>query len=242
MSKEKKQQIAEGVFMTKEKFNEGGNLYYSIKIELRLFKNLDFIVDLTNSTNIEILGEKGLVKEVVVPFLQEVEIARLLLKKGWKLITKFKFTLSYPDFESQKKHLELPQKQLHDLIEKNEKLKFLDPSRISIDPLCSYVNKQKLTFLDYEFLPTPKSIGTDEQKMMELFECLVHWRSVDEVFGAASSPDTVDFLYKEISPAKIRKGNLKNVWLVTAIMCLAERPKLIKRLIKMIDVNDFGIY
>ena len=94
--------------MTKQKYKQNNDHFYLIKIELKQFKNLNFNVDLSGSKNIEIIGEQGLSKEVVVPFFQEIEVAKLLLLKSWNLKTKFKFTLSYPDYKDQVEQLKGP--------------------------------------------------------------------------------------------------------------------------------------
>lgn len=42
--------------MSKNKYKEDGKLFYSIKISLSIFKNLDFNINLEGSKNIEIIG------------------------------------------------------------------------------------------------------------------------------------------------------------------------------------------
>lgn len=58
--KNEKKKIGEGIYMSKNKFKEDGKLFYSIRISLSIFKNLDFNINLEGSKNIEIIGEKGL--------------------------------------------------------------------------------------------------------------------------------------------------------------------------------------
>ena len=58
----KEQEIAKGVFMTKRKKKEKDKLYYILQIRLTLFKNLNFNVNLTGSSNVEIEGCDSLEK------------------------------------------------------------------------------------------------------------------------------------------------------------------------------------
>lgn len=97
------------------------------------------------------------------------------------------------------------------------------------------MQKKNISFIDYDFLPVNKSVGwLNDRDMFDEFECIIQWRNVEEIMaGFEGEPDLVDYVFKDkIEPADIKKGHLKNIWLLTAIMCISEKEKLIKRLIK----------
>lgn len=85
--------------MRKMKFIENAKHYYSISIFNKIFKELDFTVDLSGSENIEIVDHEGLTLRTTVDPFTEIEVARLYLKKGWNLRTKFKFLVNFPKKE-----------------------------------------------------------------------------------------------------------------------------------------------
>lgn len=55
--------------------------------------------------------------------------------------------------------------------------------------------------------------------------------------GYDESSETRSIYGGQMTPTNIHKGNLKNIWLITSLMCCAEREKIIKRLIKKIDLE-----
>ncbi len=91
-----RKEITKGIFLEKYQEETENTHYYIINLEIKLFNELDFTIDLTGSKNIEIENQKDLIQKIVIDPFQKKQIAKVILHKNWNLKTKFKFHLSLP--------------------------------------------------------------------------------------------------------------------------------------------------
>ena len=86
----KKMEINPGILLNKEQVMERDQLYYVFTIEVQKMKVVEFVADFTGSENIELEGKNNLISVTnIEPYTSSV-IARLILKRDWKLKSKFK--------------------------------------------------------------------------------------------------------------------------------------------------------
>ena len=242
----KRQEISPGIIM--EKYQEKGKsqTHYFIKIELQLFNQLDFKVDFTGSRNVELEGGDGLVKHTVIEPFTKVVVAKLLLQKNWNLKTKFKFSLQLPSIQTQRKHLTPILEKLDSEMERTKSLSNIDSESTGEQELSLLLKKKDWSFIDHDFPPKSISIGPSEQTIIEKYECIVHWRRAKYIVLSVEEckkTDAVPFVFNEgISPLDVKQGRLSDMWLLSAIAALAERPKLVRRTVLTKSANQHGLY
>lgn len=225
----KRQQIAPGIFMEKYQEKIKDQLIYIIKIELQLFKILDFNIDFTGSANVRLNGTSGLTKNTIVQPFTKTEVARLILDKKWNLKTKFKFSMRLPAIETQQKHLESPRKILSELITKRKENAIIGAAKIDM-----FLKAGKEEFLDIEFLPHDFNIGLDESGIIYKYECIIQWRTAKDIFKIEKDDKKTSDLVifpTSIFPNRIKTGKLEDFWLISALAALTEKPNFLKRMI-----------
>lgn len=89
-------EIAPGIFLHKQQITNSPNRFdaetiYIFKIELQKLNTLEFVADFSGSENIYIENNEKMVTITKInPFSTQI-IAKIILKKDWKLKSKFKF-------------------------------------------------------------------------------------------------------------------------------------------------------
>lgn len=248
VKKKAPKEISKGVFMEKykEKDEQTKKNFYIIKIELKIFNVMDFQVDFTGSKNIEVEGKVGLIiKTHIEPFVNTI-VAKLILKKSWNLKTKFKFSLNLPDLQTQRKFL-LPEfSKLKKKIEETKKLSHVDFENLPQADLLNFLKSEKIdNFIDHDFLPNLNSLGyKSEKEVIENYDCIIQWRRSKEILfeNEKENYEIMPYIINEIKTDDVLQGKLGNCWLLSALSCLSENPKLIKRLIRTKIQNKEGMY
>jgi hypothetical protein len=91
MSGEKQvMEISPGIILHKQQLKETDNLIYDFKIEVKKMNVVEFVADFTGSENIEIEGRTNLISVTTIEPFTTSTIARLILRRDWKLKSKFK--------------------------------------------------------------------------------------------------------------------------------------------------------
>ena len=166
-------EIAPGIFLHKQQIttNVGkpdSDLIYLFKIELQKLNSLEFVADFSGSENVLLEdNDKMMTITKINPFSTQI-VAKLILKKEWKLKSKFKyfkifflnhkflnrFTLKPAPKEFQLKYIQ------NDLIKlKNEMqqaFNILQKYPISLIPfndVLQILNSHHIQFIDFEFPP-----------------------------------------------------------------------------------------
>lgn len=89
-------EIAPGIFLHKQQIttNVGkpdSDIIYLFKIELQKLNSLEFVADFSGSENVVLEdNEKMMTITKINPFSTQI-VAKLILKKEWKLKSKFKY-------------------------------------------------------------------------------------------------------------------------------------------------------
>ena len=244
--KHKIQKIADGITMEKYQLKEGNKNFYIIEIEIQKLNTMNFTVDFTGSKNVELEGQSDLIKKTVINPFEKIKVAKLRLFKSWNLKTKFKFSLNLPEIEIQQKYIEPLRDDINELIGETQELIDMDFEMTPEKDLFAYLEENNLKFLDHDFLPINNSIGLEEIDINEKFQCLIHWRKSREFVLTEEEQKINKFtpfiINKEILPLDVKQGKLGNCWLLSSIASLAEKPKLIKRLILTKKPNKYGFY
>ena len=242
----KRQEISPGIIMEKYQEKSKSQTHYFIKIELQLFNQLDFKVDFSGSKNIELEGGDGLTKHTLIEPFTKVIVAKLLLQKNWNLKTKFKFSLQLPSIELQRKHLAPIITKLEQEMLMTRPLTTIDGEGMQENALAAYLKKNSWLFFDHDFPPISESVTAKEQDIVDKFECLVHWRRAKYIVLTAEeckNIDAVPFVFNEgVSPMDVKQGRLSDMWLLSAIAALAEKPKLVKRVVLTKEANSYGFF
>jgi calpain-15 len=76
------------------------------------------------------------------------------------------------------------------------------------------------------------------------FESVVHWRRAKDflVPDPAKGYREAAVFYESIEPGDVKQGTLGDCWFMSALACLAERPKLVERLFVTQEANQEGVY
>lgn len=105
MAAAKVNEISQGVFLHKQQVKQGEDLFYIFKLEVKRMNMVEFIADFGGSENITLDGKMSLVaQQTIEPFVIN-QVAKLVLKKDWKLKSKFKVLLKAPPRHVQEKYL-----------------------------------------------------------------------------------------------------------------------------------------
>lgn len=91
MSGEKQvMEISPGIILHKQQLKELDTLIYDFKIEVKKMNVVEFVADFSGSENIEIEGRTNLISVTTIDPFTMSTIARLILRRDWKLKSKFK--------------------------------------------------------------------------------------------------------------------------------------------------------
>lgn len=83
-------EISPGIILHKQQIKEQDILIYEFKIEVKKMNVVEFVADFNGSENIEMEGRANLVSVTTIDPFNTSVIARLVLRKDWKLKSKFK--------------------------------------------------------------------------------------------------------------------------------------------------------
>lgn len=169
-------------------------------------------------------------------------VAKLILKKEWKLKSRFKFTMKNPSLEVQREHLMAYMIKVNQMVETADKILNRYPYEImSIEALENQVKHTNSKFLDIGFIPTETSVHNLAENP---FDVIAHWRRPEDFVWVDYAQGLLEpsIFYESIEPNDIREGVLGNSWFTSALATLAERPALIERLFITKEINSLGIY
>ena len=89
-------EISQGVFLHKQQVKDEEELVYLFKIEVKRMNMVEFVADFTGSENVVLDGKMNLTSVCTIePFLLTT-VAKLILRKDWKLKSKFKYPTPSP--------------------------------------------------------------------------------------------------------------------------------------------------
>eukprot|EP00340_Litonotus_pictus_P004981 CAMPEP_0170517410 /NCGR_PEP_ID=MMETSP0209-20121228/3415_1 /TAXON_ID=665100 ORGANISM="Litonotus pictus, Strain P1" /NCGR_SAMPLE_ID=MMETSP0209 /ASSEMBLY_ACC=CAM_ASM_000301 /LENGTH=788 /DNA_ID=CAMNT_0010802657 /DNA_START=138 /DNA_END=2504 /DNA_ORIENTATION=+ len=214
---------------------------------------VDFEVHLDQSENIQLENQinENEMKTVnkVLPF-ETKEVARVILKQGWKLKSKFKLTMNVPDKDMQYNYIEQDEINIRNLEEAFRKYYDNLPLEImSKDEIENELNVQKINFLDLDFLPNDDTIVNPRygENMKDIFDYVIHWRRPHEFclgdnINEDENKEIQIFNYQDVEPNDIQQGILPDNHLASSLSALAEKGNLIKRLFKTDKYSSFGVY
>jgi len=85
-------EISPGIYLHKRQLQNRGetDLIYIFEVEVARLNILEFTADFSGSENVILEGRSNLISVTTVEPFRKEQIARLLLKKDWKLKSKFK--------------------------------------------------------------------------------------------------------------------------------------------------------
>lgn len=83
-------EISPGILLHKQQVREYDTLIYNFKIEVKKMNVVEFVADFSGSDNIEIEGRSNLISVTTIEPFSTSTIARLILRRDWKLKSKFK--------------------------------------------------------------------------------------------------------------------------------------------------------
>lgn len=239
-----RQEISPGIVLEKYQEIINKKRYYVMKIDLELFNELDFCVDFTGSSKLKLEGTDSLISQVKIPPFSKVEVARLILEKGWTMKTKFRCFLELPPLEVQKEKLEPYSIELQRQINCTSLLKYINIAEIEETHIMDFLDEAGCSYLDHEFLPNDNVINNNPNYTINNYGCIADFRrfkSLQKAKRGTIKGSTIGNILKErISPNDIQQGKLADCWLLSALAALAFEPKLIKRLI-MNNQNERGL-
>lgn len=253
-------ELAPGVILYKEykQMNEDDIVGIFIwKVEITTMSIVDFEVHLDNSENIELENQFNtnpksksmMTVNKVLPF-ETKEVAKVILKQGWKLKSRFRLTMNVPDKSLQSQYIEEDEKRIkeHEVVFR-EYYDSLPLEIMSKEDIEQELSKQQLAFIDLEFLPNDDSVVNPryQENIKEMFDYVIHWRRAQEFcvgdnINDKEISDIRIFNYNEVEPNDIQQGILPDNHLASALSALAEKGNLIKRLFKSDTYNEYGFY
>ena len=249
-------ELAPGVILYKEykQKNEGDIVGLFIwKVEITTMSIVDFEVHLNQSENIELedrnKGDELMTVNKVLPF-ETKEVARVILKQGWKLKSKFKLTMNVPDKNLQYQYIEEDEQRIRQHEDTFKKFYENLPLEIMTkDDIEKELSKKQLNFVDLDFPPNDDSIVNPryQENIKDLFDYIIHWRRPDEFcLGENVNDKEINeirvFNYNEVEPNDIQQGILPDNHLASTLSALAEKGNLIKRLFKSDAYSPYGVY
>jgi hypothetical protein len=90
MSEKQVMEISPGIILHKQQVREYESLFYLFKIEVKKMNVVEFVADFNGSENIEIENRANLISITTIEPFTTATIAKLILKRDWKLKSKFK--------------------------------------------------------------------------------------------------------------------------------------------------------
>eukprot|EP01017_Pseudomicrothorax_dubius_P043528 TRINITY_DN7268_c0_g4_i1.p1 TRINITY_DN7268_c0_g4~~TRINITY_DN7268_c0_g4_i1.p1 ORF type:complete len:818 (-),score=145.97 TRINITY_DN7268_c0_g4_i1:98-2551(-) len=219
--------------------------FYIFKVEAQRLNSIEFTADFSGSEHVQVDGASGLATVTTIePYTTQI-VARVILRRDWKLKTKFRFTLKPAPKSTQLKYIQADLASLKS--ETNNITTILKKIPVGIMPIndvLQFLSLNKLKFIDPEFPPIEQSVfGIDFDP--STYETLIHWRrpydfveQMDPTTGYAE-PRIFD---ETIEPSDVKPGALANTWFICAVAILAERPPLIDRLFITKELNPQGVY
>lgn len=249
-------ELAPGVVLYKEykQQNKGDIVGLFIwKVQITTMSIVKFEVYLDQSENIELedrvsRDELKTVNEVL-PF-DTKEVARVILKQGWKLKSKFKLTMNVPDKSMQYSYIEEDEQK----IQQHESTfrKFYEQLPLEImnkEDIEKELSVHQMNFIDLDFLPNDDAIVNPryQENIKDLFDYVIHWRRPEDFcLGENINDEEIKeiriFNYQEVEPNDIQQGILPDNHLASALSALAEKGNLIKRLFKSDSYSPYGVY
>ena len=86
-------EISPGIFLHKKQIQNPNDpdIVYLFEVEVARLNILDFTADFSGSENVILEGRSNLISVTTIEPFQRSIIAKLILKKDWKLKSKFKY-------------------------------------------------------------------------------------------------------------------------------------------------------
>ena len=242
---------------------------YTFKIQLNTMSLLHFDLYLDNSRNIILENNESkdqyksqnvfYTKTTIYPY-ETKKIAKILLKKNWKLKTKFKINLEIPSKSIQYQYIEKDEQTIkNQLISFRESLSQIPFEFLTQNEINQKFKELKIKFIDIDFPPVEGSItGVSADKKNIDFnsnlnldlDYIIHWRRPqdyinNETIESLNETNNVLRIFdreKEPEPNDIRQGLLSFSLLDSCVSALTEKYNLIKRLFITKNINEYGIY
>lgn len=242
MINHKREEIYEGVFIEKYRIHENKKHYFVFKAEVKQFKTVTVSVILERSKKVKLENMSGLIaKKVVEPFVKTT-ICRARLKKGWQLKPKFSVSFSLPSIALQKKYMQNIREKFNSKLKKDgEFFHNYNMEDANIGELLLFFTKHKgRMFYDLDFIPENESLGFSEQEIVEKWGCVVHWR--DPIYFIFKSEQLTEGKKLEHVVGRIRQNDLEpgkmiNQSLMTVLILLSEKPRVLLRLFLQTEFN-----
>ena len=88
-------EISPGIMLHKQQIQNKGDsdIIYIFRVEVQRLNVLEFTADFSGSENVILEGKNNLVSTTTIEPYKNDAIAKLILKKDWKLKSKFKYTI-----------------------------------------------------------------------------------------------------------------------------------------------------
>ncbi|CAF1095120.1 unnamed protein product [Adineta steineri] len=103
--------------------------------------------------------------------------------------------------------------------------------------IITYCIKNKIHFVDDQFLPSDRSIGTGS------FDNISQWLRISDVAPLPDDPPNLPWtIFSSPQPSDIQQGALGNCWLIAALALISERPRLLEHILLTKQINSQGVY
>ena len=215
------------------------------KIEIQTMSEVDIETSLNESENVEIEGSNSLITFAHLKPFEKKEIVKIILKKDWKLKSKFGLTLNVPDKSIQNNFIKNDIVQANIYREKCAKIfKNVQLELYDLETIEKMLQDNKIEkFVDDDFRPEDESIynGTDDT-IDNIFDYLIHWRRPENFVYLKGKHEPKLFNGQGPEPNDIHQGILPDHHIASAISAIAEKPQLVYRLFSKLEVNKYGIY
>lgn len=239
-----RQEISPGVVLEKFQQKHENKNYYVMRIEMEIFKELDFTVDFTGSANVRIENNYGMICRTKVQPYTKVEVARLVLEKSWNIKTKFKCLLNTPSVDFQKQYIGPNILLIHGEVVKTGGLKLTGAESLSNQALKKYLSSLDSKFVDHDFLPCSTSISQSEDFTVTRFGCIVDWRrGTNSLVNTQQTSDEHALIVdKNIGFGDLSQSRVDNSSILSTLAALTSMPKLLKRVFLTDKINPTGFY
>ncbi|CAF1007734.1 unnamed protein product [Rotaria sp. Silwood1] len=103
--------------------------------------------------------------------------------------------------------------------------------------IIDYCKQAKTHFVDDQFVPSPKSIGSDS------FRDVSQWLRISDVTPLSADDRKLPWtIFSSPQPSDIQQGALGNCWLIAALALVSEQPRLLEHILLTKTVNHEGVY
>ncbi|CAF4015899.1 unnamed protein product [Rotaria sordida] len=110
-------------------------------------------------------------------------------------------------------------------------------AEIIFQNIIKYCRKNKIHFIDDQFLHSTQSIGSDS------FTQVSKWLQISNVAPSSDNDHKLPWtIFSSPKPSDIQQGVLGNCWLIAALALISERSRLLEHILLTKTVNIEGVY